>query len=113
MLMSSGQRPRTYSTVGMPRTITHTHEYAAQAEALKDSPRFFDVQAAIDWGVATQPTIWPVVEGMQALRILRTDGSEFEGAGIAGDVVPFRVAFRIIDDNNVELLTISTIPLEE
>lgn len=97
----------------MPRTITQSHVYTAQAEGLKDTPRFFDVQAAVDWGIATQPTIWPVVDGTESLRVLRTDGAAFDGAGIDGDVVPFRIAFRILDDDHVELLAISTIPLDD
>jgi hypothetical protein len=93
----------------MDRTVKQHAIYVEQRLAYKDTFRFVDVEAAIDWAVATRPDIFPLIPGSKFIRILKTDGDEFDGAGLKRPP-PFRVLFRISNDDEIELLAIQEIP---
>jgi|GEM_PF-3262423 len=88
----------------MPKAVIHGHRYAAAYDALKvEYPRLFDVQAGIDWAVATNPEKLPtVLVDSHEYRLLKTD--------TIGDTPAFRVLLKILGPTEVELIAIDLIP---
>lgn len=90
----------------MLRTIKQHPLYVEQRLLLVGIPRFFVVEDAVDWAIARAPEMWPIIPGAGEIRVLRTDGMDSGEWTVEGWPPIFRVAYRIVDDETVELLSI-------
>lgn len=65
--------------------------------------RWDDAQLGITWALSYNPHVYPVVQGMQDIRLLKTD--------VAGDMPALRIWFRINEpEERVELLFLDAVP---
>ena len=86
----------------MPRTLVHSHLYTSQLQSLGDLRRLDEALTGVEWALATNPEIYPVVDGTN-VRLLKTD--------LLGGLPVFRIWFEISDDGQVvSLLYIEPIP---
>ena len=75
------------------RTLVHTDNYQRQCEQLGGYARMDQVHTGIEWAICSRPEVYAIIDGTKDIRLLKT----ISGLG---------VWFRIIDDEQVELLHI-------
>ena len=89
----------------MPRTLIESPSYGKMAAALGDARRLDEVLRGVTWSLSENAEAWPIVRGFRTIRLAKTDGY--------GDTPRLRIWFRILNDNEVELLGIEPDPAVE
>lgn len=84
------------------RTVWESAEFTKQCEVLGGAYRLDDALRGFNWILSTQPELYPVLPGLKTTRLVTTDSF----IGLAGTSPRLRVYFRILNDNDVEMLWI-------
>jgi hypothetical protein len=80
----------------MSRSILESHRYTAQLQKLGSVERLDSVLCGVLWSIWCNAESWPLVPGFRGIRLAKTDGY--------GSTARLRVWFRILDDDEAELL---------
>ena len=84
------------------RSITESPLYSEQLKEFGEIRHFDEALEGVMWALSTNPEYFEPIPGT-TLRFVRT--IEFERDGLK--LIPLKIWFRIIDENKVELLSIS------
>ena len=91
------------------RNLRESASFAEAVEILGGAEIIDEAMESLVLAIAARPEIFDIIPGFKSLRMAKTDPITHSDH----DIPPCRLTFRIVDDENVELLWIEQIPDEE
>ena len=87
------------------RELVESPDFNAQRTALGDPKRFDELLQALTWGISKRAEDFQVVPGMKEVRMAKTETISWPTKRVPS----VRVFFKILNDNQVEMLWIEAV----
>lgn len=94
---------------GISRNLRESASFTEAVEILGGAEVIDEALEPLVLAIAARPETFDIIPGFQSLRMAKTDPIAYGDF----DIPPLRLTFRIVDDENVELLWIEPIPDED